>query len=122
MSNVSGFCVQKVIKPSPLLTEIHKHIGPGWRFSETLCTSQIGAIHETETNNVSQRSQRKTQAMQLVMLRRVVPEICVPVVEHSNSGKKSYDSIRFSLPNRFFRFDSIRQSDKFAASTLIFKY
>ena len=30
-------------------------------------------------------------------------------------------SIRFSLPNRFFRFDSIRQSDKFAASTLIFK-
>jgi len=28
--------------------------------------------------------------------------------------------IRFSLPNRFF-FDSIRQSDKFAASTLIFK-
>ena len=40
-------------------------------------------------------------------------------LEHSNSGKKV--SIRFSLPNRFFRFDSIRQSDKFAASTLIFK-
>ena len=37
-------------------------------------------------------------------------------------GQKSFDSIRFSLPNRFFRFDSIRQSDKFAASTLIFKY
>ena len=42
-------------------------------------------------------------------------------LEHSNSGKKSFDSIRFSLPNRFFRFDSIRQSDKFAACTLIFK-
>ena len=29
-------------------------------------------------------------------------------VEYSNSGKKSFDSIRFSLPNRFFsiRFDS----------------
>ena len=36
-------------------------------------------------------------------------------------GQKSFDSIRFSLPNRFFRFDSIRQCDKFAASTLIFK-
>jgi len=38
-------------------------------------------------------------------------------------GQKKFlfDSIRFSLPNRFFRFDSIRQSDKFAASTLIFK-
>ena len=35
--------------------------------------------------------------------------------------QKSFDSIRFSLPNRFFRFDSIRQSDIFAASTLIFK-
>jgi len=106
MSNVSGFCVQKVIKPSPLLTELHKHIGPGWRFSETLCTSQIGAIHETETNNVSQRSQRKTQAMQLVMLRRVVPEICVPVVEHSNSGKKV--TIRFDSRYRIDFFDSIR--------------
>jgi len=31
------------------------------------------------------------------------------VLEHSNSGEKK------------FRFDSIRQSDKFAASTLIFK-
>ena len=40
-------------------------------------------------------------------------------LEHSNSVKKSFDSIRFSLPNRFFRFHSIRQSDKFAASTLI---
>jgi len=29
------------------------------------------------------------------------------------------DSIRFSLPNRFFRFDSIQQSDEFAACTLI---
>jgi len=36
-------------------------------------------------------------------------------------GQKNFDSIRFSLPNRFFRFDSIRQSDKFAAFTLIFK-
>ena len=35
--------------------------------------------------------------------------------------KFRFDSIRFSLPNRFFRFDSIRQSDKFAACTLIFK-
>jgi len=35
--------------------------------------------------------------------------------------QKSFNSIRFSLPNRFFRLDSIRQSDKFAASTLIFK-
>ena len=43
-------------------------------------------------------------------------------VEHSNSGKKKFDSIRFSQPNRFFfRFDSIRQSDKFAACTLILK-
>ena len=41
-------------------------------------------------------------------------------IEHSNSGKKSFDSIRFSLPNQFFS-DSIRQSDKFAACTLIFK-
>ena len=44
--------------------------------------------------------------------------VSICVVEHSNSGKKV--SIRFSLPNRFF-FDSIRQSDKFAACTLIFK-
>jgi len=36
-------------------------------------------------------------------------------------GPKSFDSIRFSLPNQFFRLDSIRQSDKFAACTLIFK-
>jgi len=38
-------------------------------------------------------------------------------------GEKKFlfDSIRFSLPNRFFRFYSIRQSDKFAACTLIFK-
>jgi len=38
-------------------------------------------------------------------------------------GQKKFlfDSIRFSLPNRFFRFYSIRQSDKFAACTLIFK-
>ena len=40
--------------------------------------------------------------------------------------KLRFDSIRFSLPNRFlpnrfFRFDSIRQSNKFAACTLIFK-
>ena len=34
-------------------------------------------------------------------------------------GQKSFDSIRFSLPNRFFY--SIRKSDKFAACTLIFK-
>ena len=27
-------------------------------------------------------------------------------VEHSNSDKKSFYSIRFSLPNRFFQFDS----------------
>jgi len=42
-------------------------------------------------------------------------------LEHSNSGKKV--SIRFDSRYRidFFRFDSIRQSDKFAASTLIFK-
>jgi len=46
---------------------------------------------------------------------------CQDRVEHYNSGKKSFDSIQFSLPNRFFRFDSIRQSDKFAACTLIFK-
>ena len=38
-------------------------------------------------------------------------------------GQKSFDSIRFDSRYRidFFRFDSIRQSDKFAASTLIFK-
>jgi len=35
--------------------------------------------------------------------------------------KFRFSSVRFSLPNRFFRFDSIRQSDKFAACTLIFK-
>ena len=40
-------------------------------------------------------------------------------IEHSNSIR--FDSIRLSLPNRFFRFDSIRQLDKFAACTLIFK-
>jgi len=36
-------------------------------------------------------------------------------------GQKSFNSIRFSLPNRFFWFDSIRQFDKFAAFTLTFK-
>jgi len=32
----------------------------------------------------------------------------ISAIEHSNSGKKSFDSIRFSLPNRFLsiRFDS----------------
>jgi len=35
--------------------------------------------------------------------------------------KFRFDSIQFSLPNRFFRFYSIQQSDKFAACTLIFK-
>jgi len=37
--------------------------------------------------------------------------------------KKSFDSIRFDSRYRidFFLFDSIRQSDKFAACTLIFK-
>jgi len=37
--------------------------------------------------------------------------------------KKSFDSIRFDFRYRidFFRIDSIRQSDKFAACTLIFK-
>ena len=35
--------------------------------------------------------------------------------------KFRFDYIRFSLWNRFFRLDSIRQSDKFAACTLIFK-
>jgi len=44
-------------------------------------------------------------------------------VEHSNSGEKSFDSILFDSRYRidFIRFDSIRQSDKFAACTLIFK-
>ena len=42
-------------------------------------------------------------------------------LRHSNSGKKV--SIRFDSRYRidFFRFDYIRQSDKFAACTLIFK-
>ena len=35
--------------------------------------------------------------------------------------KFRFDSIRFSLRIDFFLFDSIRQSDKFAACTLIFK-
>jgi len=48
-----------------------------------------------------------------------VRAVVLSTLEHSNSGKKV--SIRFSLPNRFFRFDSIHQSDKFAASTLILK-
>jgi len=39
-------------------------------------------------------------------------------LEHSNSGKKSFDSI---LATESIFFDSIRQSDKFAACTLIFK-
>ena len=38
--------------------------------------------------------------------------------EHSNSGRKSFDSI---LATRSIFFHSIRQSDKFAACTLIFK-
>ena len=42
-------------------------------------------------------------------------------LEHSNSGKKSFDSIRFDSRYRIDFFDSIRQSDKFAAYTLIFK-
>ena len=47
----------------------------------------------------------------------------VQPIEQSNSSKKSFDSIRFDSRYRidFFRFDSIRQSDKFAACTLIFK-
>jgi len=42
-------------------------------------------------------------------------------LEHSNSGKKV--SIRFDsiLATESIFFDSIRQFDKFAASTLIFK-
>jgi len=50
---------------------------------------------------------------------RYTKRLIIHAIEHSNSGKNSLDSIRFSLPNRFF--DSIRQSDKFAACTLIFK-
>ena len=42
-------------------------------------------------------------------------------VEHSNLGKKSNDSIRLISRYRIDFFDSIRQSDKFAACTLIFK-
>jgi len=45
----------------------------------------------------------------------------VPIGRAFQFGQTSFDSIRFSLPNRFFRFHSIRQSDKFAAFTLIFK-
>jgi len=45
------------------------------------------------------------------------------LLEHSNSGEKSFDSILFDSRYRidFFRFDLIQQSDKFAACTLIFK-
>jgi len=39
-------------------------------------------------------------------------------LEHSNSGKKNFDSI---LATESIFFYSIRQSDKFAACTLIFK-
>jgi len=46
----------------------------------------------------------------------VIPDGCI--VEHSNSGKKSFDSI---LATESIFFDSIRQSDKCAACTLIFK-
>ena len=37
-------------------------------------------------------------------------------------GQKSFDSIRFDFRCGIDFFDSIRQSDKFAACTLIFKY
>ena len=40
------------------------------------------------------------------------------VVEHSNSGEKFRFDSRYRID---FFFDSIRQSDKFAACTLIFK-
>jgi len=40
------------------------------------------------------------------------------ILQHSNLGKKSFDSI---LATESIFFDSIRQSDKFAACTLIFK-
>jgi len=46
----------------------------------------------------------------------VVYDSCA--LEHSNSGKKSFDSILAT--KSIFRLDSIRQSDKFAACTLIF--
>jgi len=57
-----------------------------------------------------------------IMATRLLPTFqsrCL--IEHSNSGKKV--SIRFDSRYRidFFRFDSIRQSDKFAAYTLIFR-
>ena len=42
-------------------------------------------------------------------------------IEHANSDKKSFVSIRFDSRYRIDFFDSIRQSDKFAACTLIFK-
>jgi len=41
------------------------------------------------------------------------------LLEHSNSDKKV--SIRFDSRYRIDFFDSIRQSDKFAACTLVFK-
>jgi len=37
-------------------------------------------------------------------------------------GQKSVDSIQFDFRCRIDFFDSIRQCDKFAACTLIFKY
>jgi len=40
------------------------------------------------------------------------------LLERSNSGKKCFDSI---LATESIFFDSIRQTDKFAACTLIFK-
>jgi len=70
-----------------------------------------------------QGSATKFETIELPMPPRHIKDLWSYLLEHSNSGKKSFDSIRFDFRYRidFFRFYSIRQSDKFAVCTLIFK-
>ena len=71
-----------------------------------LCCDKISNVNETENN-----SDELTDKYHLILSRAF----------QFGQKKFRFDSTRFSLPNRFFRFDSIRQSDKFAACILIFK-
>jgi len=66
----------------------------------------------------SKNQKIKATVSKQVCVQLYTSAVNVSLLEHSNSGKKSFDSI---LATELIFFDSNRQSDKFAASTLIFK-
>ena len=105
--------------------------------SELECSEFDDSSHECESGLVSLKDKLTAWALDcdvpkttvgalLRVLKPYHPELPIDASTLVNTRafqfrQKSFDSIRFSLPNRFFRFDTICQSDKFAASTLIFK-